>query len=72
VSFLIGIKKLDLTPHTFSSIQFAAAVGVSNCPGAPKLDFLLGRPPPATHAEDNTVPEPFRKYNRYGTADMDF
>lgn len=24
------------------SIQFAGAVGVSNCPGAPQLDFFLG------------------------------
>ncbi|KIJ46494.1 class II peroxidase [Sphaerobolus stellatus SS14] len=25
-------------------IQFAGAVGISNCPGAPRLQFLLGRP----------------------------
>ncbi|KAF7360776.1 Peroxidase [Mycena venus] len=25
-------------------IQFAGAVGVTNCPGAPRLEFLLGRP----------------------------
>lgn len=51
--------------HIFS-IQFAAAVGVSNCPGAPRLEFRLGRPPPVAPAADNTVPEPFRKSNRYG------
>ena len=44
-----------------SSIQFAAAVGVSNCPGAPRLEFLLGRPKATRPAEDLTVPEPFRK-----------
>ena len=45
---------MDLT-----SIQFAAAVGVSNCPGAPKLEFQLGRPPAVREAEKSTVPEPF-------------
>jgi len=41
------------------SIQFAAAVGVSNCPGAPRLEFQLGRPTAACEAEKSTVPEPF-------------
>ena len=41
------------------SIQFAGAVGVSNCPGAPRLDFFLGRPDPVAPAPDLTVPEPF-------------
>lgn len=48
--------------HSLSAgdfIQFAAAVGVSLCPGAPRLDFLLGRPPPVAPAADLTVPEPF-------------
>ncbi|THH17334.1 hypothetical protein EW146_g3451 [Bondarzewia mesenterica] len=40
-------------------VQFAAAVGLSNCPGAPTLDFFLGRPPAVKAAPDNTVPEPF-------------
>ena len=44
-----------------SSIQFAGAVGVSNCPGAPQLDFLLGRPAAVAPAPDLTVPEPFGK-----------
>ena len=26
-------------------IQFAGAVGVSNCPGAPQMDFFTGRAP---------------------------
>ncbi len=46
---------------TFSSIQFAAAVGVSNCIGGPRLKFSLGRPPPVAPAADLTVPEPFGK-----------
>ena len=43
----------------FFSIQFAAAVGLSNCPGAPRLPFLLGRPEAEGPAKDGTVPEPF-------------
>ncbi|KAL0961474.1 hypothetical protein HGRIS_006418 [Hohenbuehelia grisea] len=31
-------------------IQFASAVGVSNCPGAPQLDFFAGRPAPKAPA----------------------
>ncbi|KAH8992833.1 manganese peroxidase 1 precursor [Lactarius hatsudake] len=50
-------QKHNLTAGDF--IQFAAAVGVSNCPGAPRLKFLLGRPPPLAPAADLTVPEPF-------------
>lgn len=46
---------------TFFSIQFAAAVGVSNCIGGPKLGFSLGRPAPLGPAADLTVPEPFGK-----------
>ena len=40
-------------------IQFAGAVGVSNCPGAPRLEFLLGRKNATAPAIDKTVPEPF-------------
>ncbi|KAJ7489140.1 manganese peroxidase 3 [Mycena latifolia] len=51
-----------LARHNISSgdlIQFAGAVGVSNCPGAPQLQFLLGRPPPVAAAPDGLVPDPF-------------
>lgn len=41
------------------SIQLASAVGISNCPGAPRLQFLLGRPNATAPAPDNTVPAPF-------------
>ncbi|KAI0268693.1 manganese peroxidase [Gloeopeniophorella convolvens] len=50
-------NNITLSPGDF--IQFAGAVGVSNCPGAPRLEFLLGRPPPKAAAADLTVPEPF-------------
>ena len=43
----------------FDSIQLAGAVGVSNCPGAPRLQFLLGRPEATQPAPDLLVPEPF-------------
>ncbi|KAI0053857.1 class II peroxidase [Auriscalpium vulgare] len=51
------VAKYNLSAGDF--IQFAGAVGVSNCAGAPRLEFLLGRPPPTAAAPDLTVPEPF-------------
>ncbi|KAJ7097576.1 manganese peroxidase 3 [Mycena epipterygia] len=51
-----------LARHNISSgdlIQFAGAVGTSNCPGAPQLQFLLGRPPPAAPSPEGLVPDPF-------------
>ncbi|KAF8950638.1 manganese peroxidase [Flammula alnicola] len=39
-------------------LHLAAAVGISNCPGSARLQFLLGRPPPVAPAPDLTVPEP--------------
>ena len=41
------------------SIQLAGAVGISNCPGAPRLQFLLGRPNATAPAPDKTIPAPF-------------
>jgi cytochrome c peroxidase len=42
-----------------SSIQFAGAVGVSNCPGSPRLEFLAGRANISQPAPSGLVPEPF-------------
>jgi len=39
-------------------IQFAAAVGITNCPGAPRLQFLAGRRNATSPADDGLVPEP--------------
>lgn len=39
-------------------IQFAGAVGTTNCPGAPKLTFLTGRANATAPAADGTVPQP--------------
>ena len=41
------------------SIQLAGAVGVGNCPGAPRLRYLLGRPNATAPAPDGMVPAPF-------------
>ena len=50
-------KHSNLTAADF--IQFAGAVGVSNCPGAPRLQFFAGRPAPTQASPDLLVPEPF-------------
>lgn len=50
-----------LSRHNVSAgdlIQFAGAVGVSNCPGAPRLQFLAGRPNATNPAADGLVPGP--------------
>ena len=39
-------------------IQFAGAVGITNCPGAPRLAFKAGRPNATFPADIGTVPEP--------------
>ena len=49
----------NLTEGDF--IQFAAAVAVSNCPGAPPLNAFIGRPEATQPAPDGLVPEPFGK-----------
>ncbi|KAF7291422.1 Peroxidase [Mycena indigotica] len=39
-------------------IQFAGAVGITNCPGAPRLEFLAGRSNSSRPSPDKLVPEP--------------
>lgn len=51
------VAKHNMTAGDF--IQFAGAVGVSNCPGAPRLQFLFGRPAAVAASPDLLVPEPF-------------
>ncbi|KAJ7819440.1 manganese peroxidase 3 [Mycena olivaceomarginata] len=51
------IARHNITPGDF--VQFAGAVGVSNCPGAPRLEFLLGRPVATAPSPIGLVPEPF-------------
>jgi hypothetical protein len=50
-----------LAAHPVSAgdlIQFGAAVGLTNCPGAPRLEFLAGRPNATAPAPDGLIPEP--------------
>lgn len=59
------VSKYNITPGDL--IYFASAVGISNCPGAPKLTFLAGRPDPTGPAPDGTVNSPTGKqYNSSG------
>ncbi|KAJ6512415.1 manganese peroxidase 2 [Mycena sanguinolenta] len=53
------IKAHNVTPGDF--IQFAGAVSLSLCPGAPQVGFMMGRPLPLAPAPgpDGLVPEPF-------------
>ena len=50
------VSKWNVTPGDM--IYFASAVGISNCPGAPQLQFLTGRPDPVAAAPDGTVSLP--------------
>ncbi|KAJ7355304.1 manganese peroxidase [Mycena albidolilacea] len=50
-----------LAKHPVSAgdlVQFAGAVALSNCPGAPRLEFLAGRPNKTIPAIDGLIPEP--------------
>ncbi|KAJ6504347.1 manganese peroxidase 3 [Mycena vitilis] len=51
------LARHNITPGDL--VQFAGAVGVSNCPGAPRLNFLLGRPVATAPSPIGLVPEPF-------------
>jgi len=46
-----------LSPGDF--IQFAGALSLVNCPGAPQVKFAFGRPQPKAASPPNLVPEPF-------------
>ncbi|KAJ7107985.1 manganese peroxidase [Mycena crocata] len=50
-----------LAKHPVSAgdlVQFAGAVALSNCPGAPRLEFMAGRPNTTIPAADGLIPEP--------------
>nr|AAA33741.1 lignin peroxidase lpoB [Phanerodontia chrysosporium] len=51
------VQKHGVTPGDF--IAFAGAVALSNCPGAPQMNFFTGRRPATQPAPDGLVPEPF-------------
>ncbi|KAJ7231962.1 putative versatile peroxidase [Mycena rebaudengoi] len=59
---IIDLQRPILNAHNISAgdfIQFAGAVGVANCPGAPRPEFLLGRPAARAASPTGLVPEPF-------------
>ncbi|KAI0350878.1 manganase peroxidase [Trametes cingulata] len=62
VDEIIDEQRPFIQRHNISTadfIQFAGAIGVSNCPGAPRLDVFVGRKDATQPAPDKTVPEPF-------------
>lgn len=46
------------TDLPYDSIQFAGAVGVTNCAGGPRLSFMAGRSNFSLPSPDLLVPEP--------------
>ncbi|KAH8107483.1 manganese peroxidase 1 [Phellopilus nigrolimitatus] len=61
VSDAVNLLAPFLQTHNVTAgdlIQFAGAVAVSNCPGAPQLEFLAGRPNATFAAQQGTVPLP--------------
>nr|BAG12561.1 manganese peroxidase 2 [Phlebia sp. MG60] len=58
VNNLIPFLSQFPTISTGDLVQFAGAVAISNCPGAPRLEFLAGRPNATAPAIDGLIPEP--------------
>ncbi|KAI8996671.1 lignin peroxidase isozyme [Trametes punicea] len=59
---IVELQKPFIQRHNLSVadfIQFAGAIGVSNCPGAPQLAAFVGRKDATQPAPDGLVPEPF-------------
>ena len=50
------------------SIQFAAAISLTLCPGAPQVKFVIGRPDPLVPAPDFIVPQPVNTTDELLTA----
>jgi cytochrome c peroxidase len=55
-----------ITPGDF--IQFAGALSLSLCAGAPTVQFVIGRPPPKEPAPDFIVPQPVNTTDQLLTA----
>ncbi|THV06759.1 fungal versatile peroxidase from pleurotus Eryngii [Dendrothele bispora CBS 962.96] len=53
----IADNNVTISPGDF--IQLAGAVGVANCPGAPRIPYFFGRPAPKAASPDGMIPEPF-------------
>ncbi|KAF9453904.1 class II peroxidase [Macrolepiota fuliginosa MF-IS2] len=59
---IVDLQKKFIPKYNISAgdfIQFAGAVGLTNCPGAPRIQFFMGRPPAKAASPDLLVPEPF-------------
>ncbi|KAL0954618.1 hypothetical protein HGRIS_003576 [Hohenbuehelia grisea] len=59
---IVNVQKPFIARHNITAgdfIQLAGAVGVSNCLGAPRLPFFLGRPTATAASPPGLVPEPF-------------
>ncbi|KLO10400.1 manganese peroxidase 3 [Schizopora paradoxa] len=54
IAFLL--QNFDVTAGDL--IQFAAAVGITNCPGYPRLEFFAGRPNGTVAAKSGLIPLP--------------
>ena len=50
------------------SIQFAGALSLTVCPGAPRVNFSIGRPQPKVAAPDFIVPQPVNTTDELLTA----
>ena len=44
--------------YSVYSIQFVGAFSLTVCPGAPKVNFSIGRPPPIAPAPNFIAPQP--------------
>ncbi|GJE86712.1 manganese peroxidase isoform 4 [Phanerochaete sordida] len=58
VNNLIPFMQKHNTISAADLVQFAGAVALSNCPGAPRLEFMAGRPNKTIPAVDGLIPEP--------------
>jgi len=58
VNNLIPFMQKHNTISAGDLVQFAGAVALSNCPGAPRLEFLAGRPNKTIAAIEGLIPEP--------------
>ncbi|KAG9219707.1 hypothetical protein CCMSSC00406_0005971 [Pleurotus cornucopiae] len=59
---IVEAEKPFLARHNISAgdlVHFAGTLAVTNCPGAPRIPFFLGRPPAKAASPIGLVPEPF-------------
>ncbi|KXN90158.1 Versatile peroxidase VPL1 [Leucoagaricus sp. SymC.cos] len=62
IDHIVNVQKSFVAKHNISSgdfIQFAGAVGLTNCPGAPRIQFFMGRHPPKAASPQGLLLDPF-------------